>query len=172
VEQRGRSGAKRVGDDRRQLGADVVELAEERQGSSQQTTAAGDARRRDEGEPPNARRLRPGELGRDQPAQRVADEVDPSEPRGVQQPGEPRCELTGPQPAEVGQLDEVEAQPGRKVLDDRRPPAPRAGQPMHDDDVRPRPGHPEPHRLLVERELPQLHPLILHPRTADIGQLG
>jgi hypothetical protein len=102
----------------------------------------------------------------------VADQVDPAEARCCEEPAKPRSELPGPQTTKPGQFHEVELEVGREALDERQPPPPGAGQPVHDHDVRARAGHAVTGRRSIERELSQLHARILHPETADISQLG
>ena len=172
MQERDRARAHCVADDRTQLAAHTVELSEQRQRAPEQAAAAGDPGRRDEGEPPNPLGLGSGELCRDQPAERVADEVDRTEVGCGEEPAEPRSELPGPQATEPGQLHEVQAELLRQPLDERRPPSPGAGQTVHDDDVGARSGHAIVGRRSVERELPQLHARILPPDTAGISHLG
>jgi hypothetical protein len=80
----------------------------------------------------------------------VADEVDRPEPAPVEQAAEPRSQLAGADAAEPRQLDEMNAIALRERLGDRRPPPPGAGQPVHDDDVRPVPCDAEPGDPAVE----------------------
>jgi len=126
VEERGRSGTDGVGDDRPQLGPHIEELSEQRHRAAEQPAAAGDPGRRDESEPPNAPGLRARELGRDQPAEGVADEVDRPEPGCVEESPEPRCELSRAEATEPGQFDEMEAEACGKLVDEQRPPPPGA----------------------------------------------
>jgi hypothetical protein len=69
VEERDRAGAHCVGDDRAQLRTHAVELSEQRHRASEQTAAARDPGRRDEGEAPNPLGLGARELCSDQPAE-------------------------------------------------------------------------------------------------------
>jgi hypothetical protein len=84
VEQADRAGAQRVRDDCRQLGAHAVQLLEQRQRSAQNAATTRDAGGGDQCQPANACRLRGGELGGDEAAERVADEIDGPEPRPVE----------------------------------------------------------------------------------------
>jgi len=172
VQERDRAGAHGVGDDRAQLGAHAVELSEQRHRTSEQAAAAGDPCRRDESETPNPLGFGSGELCCDQPAERVADEIDRPEVGCSEESAQPRSELTGSQATEAGQLHEMEPKLRREALDEWRPPSPRAGQTVHDDDVRARSGHAIARRGPVEPELLQLHARILHPDTAVISHLG
>jgi hypothetical protein len=157
VKQADRAGAQRVRHDRRQLGAHAVQLLEQRQCSAQDAATTRDAGGGDQCQSADARRLGGGELGGDEAAERVADEIDRSEPRPVEQAAEPRGQLAGTEATEPWQLDEVDAVAVRERLGDRRPPAPGAGQTVHDDDVRPVAHDAELGRASVELELPRFH---------------
>jgi hypothetical protein len=69
VEQADRACAPRVGDDRRQFGAHVVQLFEQRQCSPEDAATARDAGGRDQRQAANVCRLRRGELGGDEAAE-------------------------------------------------------------------------------------------------------
>ena len=109
MQERDRPRAHGIRDDRGQLRANSVQLLEQGKRASEQSTAAGDTGRCDERESPDAFGLSTRQLGRDQPTERVADEVDRTEPDRVQKPPEPRGELAGAETPEPGQLDEVKA---------------------------------------------------------------
>ena len=102
------------------------------------------------------------QLCRDQPAERVSDEVDRPEPGRVEEAPEPGGELAGAEAPEPGQLDEMEAVMRGEPFGEHRPPAPRAGEPVHDDDVRPCSRDAVACRPPVELDLLQLHMVILH----------
>ncbi len=168
MEEARRPGADGVGDDRPQLAADVVELLEQGQGPADQAAAARDPGGRDQREPADPRGLCECELGGHQPAERVADEVDRAEPGRVQQRSEPCRQLTRTHAAEPRQLDEMEAKPLGQRLDQPIPPAPGAGEAVHDGHVRPGPRHTVVRGPPAELDLLELHPLIL-PRIERSG---
>ena len=162
MQERDRSRADRIGDDRRQLGSNPVELLEQRQRASEQTASARDAGGRDERKPPDAFGLGARQLGRHQPTERVAEEIRRSEPGRVQEAAEPRSELAGAEAPESRQLDEMEAMMLGERLGEPRPPPPGAGEPVHHHDVRPCSRDAVTCRPPVELDLPLLHVVILH----------
>lgn len=168
MQQARRPCAEGVGDDGRELTADVVELLEQGQGAADQASAAGDPGGRDQREPPDPSGLRERQLGGHQPAEGMADEVDRVEAGGVQQAPEPRRQLAGTHAAEPRQLDEVEPKPPGQRLDEPAPPAPGAGQAVDDDDVRAGPRHADVSRPPAELDLLDLHAPIL-PRIDLMG---
>jgi len=130
-----RAGSERVRDDERQRAAQVVQRLRQREAAASEAATARDPGRRDQDEAPHALRPQRRQLGRDQPAERVAREVDPFVPRLVQPPREPRRELRGPNaPAAAREVDRRDAPQLRKALEQRRPPAPRAGEAVHEDE--------------------------------------
>ena len=155
-------GADGIRDDRRQLSANPVQLLEQGQRASEQPATARNAGRCDQRESPHAFGSAGRQLGRHQAAERVAEEVDRSEPGRVEEAPEPRRELAGAEAPEPGQLDEVKAMMLGEPFGDQRPPAPGTGEPVHHDDVRPCPHDAVACRPPVELDLPLLHVGILH----------
>ena len=92
----------------------------------------------------------------------MPEEVDRSEPGDVEEAPEPRRELAGADASEPWQLDEVEAMMLGEPFGEERPPAPGTGEPVHYDDVRPRPHDAVACGPPVELDLPLLHVGILH----------
>jgi hypothetical protein len=157
VQDADRSGAHGIGDDRRQLGAHAVELAEQRQRAPEYTAPARDACGRNEHEPANPIGMPRRAFGGNEPAERMPDEVHGSEACRVQEPIEPLRELPGPHAAEPGKLDEMESVAACEQVDELRPPAPRAGESVHDSDVDAASRDPVREPPSVDLDLPQLH---------------
>jgi hypothetical protein len=169
VKKRDRSRADRIRDDRRQFRANPVQLLEQGQGASEQPAAAGDAGGCHERESPHAFGLGARQLRRDQAAKRVADEVDRSELDRVEETAEPGSELAGAEARETRQLDEVKPVMLGEPLGEHRPPAPGAGKPVHDDDVRSCSRDAVACRPPVELDMPLLHVVILHHEVSRFG---
>jgi hypothetical protein len=137
VNQADRAGTEPVGDDGRNALADVEQLTEQRQRAPEHAAFARYAGRCDEHEPPNTRGVLPGELGREQPAERVPDDVDLLELRSVEKTDEPRRELAGADSTEPRQPDEMQPVPVFEQFGDLRPPPPGARQAVQHEHVAP-----------------------------------
>ena len=88
----------------------------------------------------------------------MPDEIDPLEFGSVEPTPEPARELVGGKPcSEPRQIEHVNAVMLRQRLEHRLPPAPGAGEPMHEDDWFALAGDPILDRRPVDRELPNLH---------------
>jgi hypothetical protein len=98
------------------------------------------------------------ELGGDEPAQRVTDQIDVPKAHGREPAAEPRRELGGAQlrsqPREVEHVDESPSSDPQTYL---RPPAPGTGKTMHEHHRRARPRDPVPDALSVDLYLSELH---------------
>ena len=104
--------------------AQAVERLDEAKCAAEEPELARDPGRRDDGEPPNAFRPRRGDLGRDETAERVADEVDVVERGGVEPTAEPRGQCVGALPfVEARQVDEEDGAPLSEEGPELRPPA-------------------------------------------------
>ncbi len=158
-----RSGARCVADDPRESVTDVVERPQQQSAPTDQGRPAGYSGRCDEHQPLGALWLLGCELGRDQPTERMTDEVDASESCRVEPAAEPACESGGGKPSpESWQVDQMYSAPLCQPPEHRLPPAPGAGQPVHEDERLAGAGHAILDRRPVDDELPNLH----------VGQFG
>jgi hypothetical protein len=88
-----RAGTQRVADDRRKLPAQLVERRNEAQALSKLPSTARDPRRSDERQATNTLWLCCRQLGRDQPAERMTDQIDLLESNRAEPPAEPHDEI-------------------------------------------------------------------------------
>lgn len=101
--------------------------------------------------------MRGGELRRGKPAERVPGDVCAVELGRVEPAGEPVAELVRTREApQRGQVDDVEPPVGRKRLEQGRPPAPRAAEPVHEQQGRPVAGNAVANALAVDLDGPEL----------------
>jgi hypothetical protein len=122
-----RSSPYRIVRDRRQPPADVVQRAEQPCAAAEQRISARDPSWSDKRKPVHPVRLLRSQLGRDQPAERVADEIHPLELGRLEPTAEPTGQLGGGKsPSQPGQVDQVNTSPLRQRLEYRLPPAPGA----------------------------------------------
>ena len=122
-----RSGPHRIVRDRRQPAADVVQRAEQPRAATEHGISAGDPSRSDKRKPVHTLRLLRSQLGRNQPAERVADEIHALELGRVEPTAEPTCQLGGGKsPSQPGQVEQVNTAPLGQRLEYRLPPAPGA----------------------------------------------
>jgi len=113
--------------DRREPATDVVQRAEQPRAATEHVVPAGDPGWRDKRKPVHTMRLLRSQLGRDQPAERVADEIHALELGRREPTTEPTCQLGGGKsPSQPGQVEQVNTSPLRQSLDYRVPPAPGA----------------------------------------------
>jgi hypothetical protein len=169
VDEADRAGTSRIDDDRRQPPTNVIQLLKQRQRPSQHATPAGNARRRHQHQAPHPPRILQRELCRHQPTKRMPGDIDMLKPCRLEQPPQPRRHLAGPKAAQLRQLDEMEPIAAAQPLHERRPPSPRARQPMHDNEILPSPHHPPRHTTAIHPDVQHLHPVIL---TAVVILLG
>ena len=135
AQQTERTGTQRVADDRRQPPPQVEERRDQPRGATEHGRAVRNSRRRDERKPPDALGLRRRRLGRDQPTERMADQIGTLEPGGLEPAREPRCQLFGGQSTpELRQLGDVHPVTLRQRLEHRPPPAPRTREPVDEDE--------------------------------------
>ena len=87
----------------------------------------------------------------------MSEKIHPPEPNSIEQTPQPRRHLTRTQAPQPRQLHQMKPAGLRKPLHKRRPPTPRARQPVHDHKVITLPHHPETHRPPVNLDTPQLH---------------
>ena len=122
-----RSSPYRIVRDGRQPATDVVQRPEQPRTATEHGIPAGDSSWRDKRKPAHTVRLLRSQLGRDQPAERVADEVHAPEPGRLEPTAEPTRELGGGKsPTQPGQVEQVNTAPLRQRLEYRLPPAPGA----------------------------------------------
>jgi hypothetical protein len=122
-----RSSPYRIVRDRRQPATDVVQRAEQPRAATEHVIPARDSSWGDERKPVDTVRLLRSQLGRDQPAERVADEIHALELCRLEPTAEPTRELGGGKsPPQPGQVDQVNTSPLRQRLEYRLPPAPGA----------------------------------------------
>jgi hypothetical protein len=122
-----RSSQYRIVRDRREPATDVVQRAEQPRAATEHVIPAGDPSRRDKRKPVHTVRLLRSQLGRDQPAERVADEIQGLELGRLQPTAEPTRQLGGRKsPSQPGQVEQVNTSPLRQRLEYRLPPAPGA----------------------------------------------
>jgi hypothetical protein len=118
-----RSSPYRIVRDRRKPATDVIQRAEQPRAATEHVVPAGDSRWGDKRKPVDTVRLLRSQLGRDQAAERVADELHALELGRL----EPSRELGGGKsPTQPGQVDQVNTSPLRQRLEYRLPPAPGA----------------------------------------------
>jgi hypothetical protein len=100
----------------------------------------------------------------------MTDEIDALERGGVEPTAEPACQLGGwKPPSEPRQGEEVNAAMLCQRLEDRLPPAPRAGKSVHEDDRLAFAGDPILGRRPVDHELPNLHDDQFRSRWHELG---
>jgi len=88
----------------------------------------------------------------------MPDEIDALECRRVEPTTEPARQLGSGKPcSEPRQVDQVNTAALRQRLEYRLPPAPGAGEPVHEDDRFAHAGNPILDRRPVDHELPNLH---------------
>jgi hypothetical protein len=103
-----RSGTHRVVGDRRQPSTDVVQRAEQPHAATEHGISARDSGRSDKCKPVDTVRLLRGQLSRDQPAQRMTDEIHALELGRVEPTAEPTGQLGGGKsPSHPGQVEHV-----------------------------------------------------------------
>src|SRR4051812_25106747 len=88
-----RAGAQRVGDDRRELRAQLVERRDKAQALSELPTTARDPRRSNERQATKTLGPCRRQLGRHEPAERMTDQVDLLESNRAEPPAEPHDEI-------------------------------------------------------------------------------
>jgi len=153
-----RARAHRTRGDDVERAADVVERLEDRQRPSRDGAAAGDPRGGDERESSDPRRLSGRELRGKEAAERMADHVHPLEAGCVEPAREPRAHLD--EPGDVPrprQVEDVHAMALGQRVEERRPPAPGAGEPVHEYERLAFPGDAIPDRAALDGDLSQLH---------------
>jgi len=100
---------------------------------------------------PDALRVRRRQLSGGQAAEGVAGDVGPIDLDRVQPAGQPLPELVRVREAAEGrEVDDVEPPLRRELLEERRPPAPRAAEPVHEQQRPPLAGDAVPHALAVD----------------------
>ena len=113
--------------DGRQPAANVVQRAEQSRAATEQGISGGDPSRRDEHEPVHTARVLRSQLGRDQAAERVADQIHVLELRRIEPTAEPTGQLAGGEmPPEPRQVEHVNTALLGQRLEHRLPPAPGA----------------------------------------------
>jgi hypothetical protein len=122
-----RSSPHRVACNRRRSPADVVQRAEQPRTATEHRVSAGDPSRSDKCKPVHAARLLRSQLGRNEPAERMADEIHALEPRGLEPTAEPTGQLTSAKPrSQPRQVEHVNTVTLGQGLENRLPPAPGA----------------------------------------------
>jgi hypothetical protein len=122
-----RSSPQRIVRDRRQPATDVVQRAEQPRAATEHGISAGDPSWSNEGKPVHTVRLLRSQLGRDEPAERVADEIHALELSSFEPTAEPTGQLTGGKPpSQPRQVEQVNTVALGQGLEDRLPPAPGA----------------------------------------------
>ena len=122
-----RSSPYRIVRDRREPATDVVQRAEQPRAATEHGIPAGDPSWGDKRKPVHTLRLLRSQLGRDQPAERVADEIHAIELGRLEPTAEPTRQLGGGKsPSQPGQVEQVNTSPLRQRLEYRLPPAPGA----------------------------------------------
>jgi len=122
-----RSSPHRVAYNRRRSPADVVQRAEQPHTATEHRVSAGDPSRSDKRKPVHTVRLLPSQLGRDQPAERVADEIHALELGCLEPTTEPTGQLTCAKPcSQPRQVEHVNTVTLGQGLENRLPPAPGA----------------------------------------------
>jgi hypothetical protein len=122
-----RSSPHRIVRDRRQPATDVVQRAEQPRAATEHGIPAGDPSWGDKYKPVHTVRLLRSQLGRDQPAERVADEIHALELGRLEPTAEPTRQLGGGKsPSQPGQVEQVNTSPLGQSLEYRLPPAPGA----------------------------------------------
>jgi len=102
-------------------------------GTRRQASAAGNPGGCDEHETPGTPALGGRQLGRHQPAERVAGEVDPLQAGGVEPAAEPAAQPIGPhRRVQAWQIDDVDLALRAQRAEQRRPPSPRARQAVNE----------------------------------------
>jgi hypothetical protein len=113
--------------DRRQPATDVVQRAEEPRAATEHGIPAGDPSWGDKRKPVDTVRLLRSQLGRDQPAERVADEIHTLELGCLEPTAEPTRQLGGGKsPSQPGQVEQVNTAPLGQRVQYWLPPAPGA----------------------------------------------
>ena len=122
-----RSSPQRIVRDRRPPATDVVQRAQQPRAATEHGISAGDPSWGDKRKPVHTVRLLCSQLGRDQPAERVADEIDALELRRVEPTAEPTGQLGGGKlPSQPGQVEQVNTALLGQRFEYRLPPAPGA----------------------------------------------
>ena len=122
-----RSSPYRIVRDRREPATDVVQRAEQPRAATEHVVPAGDPSWGDKRKPVHTSGLLRSQLGRDQPAERVADEIHALELGRLEPTAEPTRQLgAGKSPTQPGQVEQVKTSPLRQRLEYRFPPAPGA----------------------------------------------
>ena len=157
--------AERVGGDHRKRRANVVELTEQGNGAGRNAATARDSGRRDEDEPPCPLAPARGEVGDDEPAERVTGEVDSLERGRIEPPPEP-C-ASAPSRRRVARVSaDRRGDTRRRSPSDRssrRPPAPGTGEAVHEHQRWAGTGDPVPDRPTVDLDLVHIHRVPLQP---------
>jgi hypothetical protein len=95
-----------------------------------------------------------GEFRCDEPAQRVAGEINTLETGRIEPAFQPRTEICSSEsPAEPGQIDDVNAVPLRERREQRRPPLPGTGEAVDKHEWLARSRHPVPGRATVDLQV-------------------
>jgi hypothetical protein len=122
-----RSSAHPVACNRRQSPTDIVQRAEQPHAATEHGISTGDPSWSDKRKPVHAVRLLGSKLGRDQPAERMADEIHALEIGRLEPTAEPTGQLSGGKsPSQPGQVDQVNTAPLGQGREYRLPPAPGA----------------------------------------------
>ena len=112
---------------RREPATNVVQRAEQPRAATEHGIPAGDPSWGDKYKPVHTVRLLRSQLGRDQPAERVADEIHALELSCLEPTAEPTGQLTGGKPtSQPRQVEQVNTSPLGQSLEYRLPPAPGA----------------------------------------------
>ena len=123
----GWSGRHRIVRDRREPAANVVQGPEQARAATEQGISGRDPSWCDKRKPVHAVRVLRSQLGRDQAAERVADEIHGVELGRIEPTAEPTGQLGGGKvPSQPGQVEHVNAAPLGQRLEHRLPPAPGA----------------------------------------------
>jgi hypothetical protein len=113
--------------DRRQPPTDVVQRAEQPHAAAEHGISAGDPSWSNKRKPPDTGRLLRSQLSRDQPAERMTDQIHGLEPGRLEPTAEPSGQPGGGKsPAEPGQVEQVNTTALGQGLENRLPPAPGA----------------------------------------------
>jgi hypothetical protein len=122
-----RSSPYRVVRDRRQPATDVVQRAEQTRAATEHVIPAGDPGWGDKRKPVHTARLLRSQLGRDQPAKRMADEIHALELGRLEPTAEPTSQVTGAKPlSQPRQVEQVNTVTLGQGFQNRLPPAPGA----------------------------------------------
>jgi hypothetical protein len=151
-------GAYRVPGDPREPSTDVVERPEQPQAPTEHGVSAGDPRGGDERKPARASGLLRRQFRRDEAAERMTDEIDALKRGRVEPAPEPARQLGGRQlRPEPWQVEYVNSATLGQRLEDRRPPAPGAREPVYEHDRLTLAREPIVDRGAIDDELPNLH---------------